>query len=236
MHRFGLGTIMSCPDALIYMKSSAERMVWHKYFANAYELYMTKQTKVAALMYLVLSYIGERTAQVNAGNILETNRVFTEKLWIHSTKTTCDLNIELAYKYYKLVRMQDVEMVNLQLGLNYYYGYTDPVDKQVAFSYFEKAMEGALTETYAGYALFHYGNVLQLGMGGEVNLTRAKEAYLKSLQYDPGLYYPITIMEWFMDLSECNLESLHGLIGIKAGMFVAMWSVVALWLIHIRRW
>ncbi len=232
MYRNGFGVGISCQDGLAAMRASAERMAWLKWFPKAYELYMLRQNKVAALMYMVLGYAGAKVPQTNAANILESERVFDEKLWAAPQLRT-DINRHLAFSFYKMAELQGFDYAGLRIGMNYYYGYTDEPDPVLALAYFERALITQFTDSSTAYAHFHYGTIMQFGMGTTKDYTRAREAYDVCLAREPKALYPVKIMLWMMDVGERGFfSSLNISVNASLGMAITMWvagTVLLVW-------
>ncbi len=235
MHMYGIGVALSCPSAVQYLRSATEVMVWKKYFANVYDLYLGGQRKVAAMMYMILGEVGSQIAQLNAGNILDGNAVFTGKFWIHSIEPGTDMNKRLAFKYYSGAFAQGSDAVDMRLGDFYYHGYDVEPDLDVAVAYYERASYRSGTATQLSYAWFTNGMILHYGTGKNKNFGGAMEAYNYSAMFHPTSYYPVAIMMKLLDFDTQGRKALLPPLE-KATLGVAVgFCVVVIWFICKRR-
>ena len=224
MQKYGIAASGSCEKAAETMKSATETMVWKKYFEKAYELHMTHQHKVSGIMYLILAYIGEHTSQINAANILEEFKIFKGKSFQRFTIKHPDLSIELAYKYYKEAYKSFPDILNFKLGLNYFHGYVDEPNIDLAVLYFQGAAAKGRTNTQVAYGLFHLGNINQFGMGVDVDTKNARKMYNMSLQYDPHLNYLVKVLNVLLDFSEGKRQEILPLPNYYVATLAAIWT------------
>lgn len=235
MYLYGIGIQLSCPEGVKYLKKVTETMVWKKLFKNAHELYVTSQTKTAALMYMILGAIGTENAQINAGNILDSYSVFNEKFWLEQNAENININQYLALKYYKEAEKQNSEFVNLRLGDFYYYGYSTHSDINKSLGYYDRAIHKHVSPTMLSYSWFTIGILHQFGYGMEKSRELAHWAFNKSIESHNTAYYPAEVMKLVLNITADGIQAI--LPGVKVlPLFASIIFIVSIILfINIRR-
>lgn len=235
MYLYGVGVDYSCPTALRYLQHAARNMVWTRYFPQVYDLYLQGQKRVAAVMYMLLSEMGCKSAQINAGNLLDGGKLLPRGRWIHSLEPNANLDMRLALKYYKMAAEQGSELANLRLGDFYYHGYETAKDLNVSLAYYERATHWVSSLSQLSHAWFIQGLLLHHGIGIAKNYTKARQAYNYSAMCHRGSYYPARTMMLLLDFDQTGVGAL--LPSVERGALLAstVFSAAVIFLIWRRR-
>lgn len=173
MHASGVGTVRSCPRAVSYFKSVAERGVWSEGLLQGIDKYEKGFKREAIVRLALMSELGYELAQSNIAFILEKNIDYKNRA-------------EIALKYWMRSATQGTAYSRIKAGDYFYYGLGTAVDYQRSVFYYRKASEFR----YSAQALFNLGYMHEKGLGVKRDTKVAKLYYQMAATVDPNAKAP----------------------------------------------
>ncbi|RKP26333.1 hypothetical protein SYNPS1DRAFT_14339, partial [Syncephalis pseudoplumigaleata] len=180
MHWEGLGTSYSCPLAVAYYKTVAEKGDWqYSPIPAGYQAYKRGDYETALLVYLQAAEMGYDVAQINAAWLLDKQR--------HGQLAMTSDYGEVALSQRMRAANQGNTDARVKSGDYYYAGIGTPRDvKQAARCYHSVARNDV-----SDLAMWNLGWMHEHGIGVTKDFYLARRWYKRALEINSNAYFPV---------------------------------------------
>ncbi|KAG0178792.1 ERAD-associated protein [Apophysomyces sp. BC1021] len=185
----GIGLKASCPMAVAFYKSIAERGDWlHPTMDTAYKEYTKGDRDNALLYYMLSAERGYEMAQANVAYLLDTDKQLLKLPFIKSPSRDPDAE-ESALIYWSRSANQNNVDSRVKMGDYYYRGIGTPVNYEKAAACYRVAAE----IEFSPLAMWNLGWMYENGIGVSKDLHLAKRAYDSALNANQDAYLPVKL-------------------------------------------
>lgn len=180
----GLGVSTDCDSAVKFFKMVAEKGPTSSLLDQAYNYFIEGNYRDSFLYYQQASDLGYETGQLNTVYMLEKELVEEYLNEIQNNVT----NLELIFKYHKLLSEQGNVKALVKVGDDYYYGYGVNVNIDKSVANYRKASELGNPQ-----AMFNIGYMHEYGEGLPKDFYLAKRYYDMARDTKSEAYMPVLI-------------------------------------------